>query len=269
MLEGLRGITCSVGYGPLLALTLPRNMRHMTECLVITSPEDEQTHEVACSTPGVRLHVTDDFTAHGAKFNKGLSLENGFSVLGRHGWILVHDADILFPPTMPLLTDLQPDRLYGCRRRILEDPARWHPDLDWRICPVSRDNSTIGFFQCFNADDPALAGKRPWYDVSFAHAGGGDAMFLEHWHPSKRAVLPFDVLHLGKTDRHWFGLDEEGQDMMARFCYENGWRGAMRKHSQEAVKRAPEVIHRVEVPGYPKSDFELPFVRRANRSRGA
>ena len=207
MLEGLRGITGSVGYGPLLALTLPRNMRHMAECRVITSPEDEQTQEVACSTPGVRLHVTDDFTAHGAKFNKGLHSKTDFRCwAGTAGFSCTTRTSCSLPPC--LLDNLQPDRLYGCRRRILEDPSRWHPDLDWRMCPFSRDNGCIGYFQCFHADDPALAGKRPWYDVSFTPRGGGDAFFLEHWHPSKRVVLPFDVLHLGRTDMNWFGCDQ-------------------------------------------------------------
>ena len=34
----IRGITISVNYAPLLAVTLPRNMRHLSECVVVTSP---------------------------------------------------------------------------------------------------------------------------------------------------------------------------------------------------------------------------------------
>ena len=48
----IRGIITSVGYAPLLALTLPRNLRHLAECWVITSPEDEATREVVAATPG-------------------------------------------------------------------------------------------------------------------------------------------------------------------------------------------------------------------------
>lgn len=130
---------------------------------------------------------------------------------------------------------------------------------------MSRDGGPIGFFQAFHADDPSIRDKRPWYDVSFGHAGGGDAYMVEHWNPANRVVLPFDVLHLGPTDSHWFGTDQAGIDMMARFVHENGWRGAMRKHGPDAVKRAETPVHRVEVPGYPKSTYELPFVRRAQR----
>jgi len=261
----IRGLTVSIGYGPILALTLPRNVPHLAECWVITSPEDEVTHEVVSSTPGARIFVTDAATRHQARMNKGLCIEECFSAMGRHGWMLILDADILLPPTLPL-PELQPDRLYGCRRRVLEDPTRWHPDLEWSSVPFSRDNGCIGFFQLFHAD--AIMHKRPWYDVSFAHAGGGDAYFMEHWPPSHRTVLPLGVLHLGRTDTNWFGMSQEARDMMARFCRENGWRGAARKHSEESAARAPQVVERVQVPGYPVSTFKMPFVRRTKQLRG-
>jgi hypothetical protein len=262
----LRGITVSVNYGPLLHVTLVLNMRHMTECLVITTPEDRETQEVARGVSGVRLHVTDAFTRHGAIFNKGLALEEGFDVLGRNGWILIWDSDCVFPPELPI-GQLDPTKLYGCLRRVLEDPARWSPDLDWRTCATARDGGAIGFFQLAHADAPSLAGKRPWYDVSFTHAGGGDAYFMEHFDPAHRTVLQFEVLHLGPTSTHWFGTDQASKDMMARFVRENGWYTAMRKHSSESAARAPEIVERVEVPGYPASTYDLPFVRRAKKMR--
>src|SRR5206468_1585641 len=132
-----------------------------------------------------------------------------------------------------------------------------------------RDGGPIGFFQLANAEDPSLANKRPWYEVTFAHAGGGDAYFMEHWSAANRAVLPFDVLHLGPTDTHWFGTDQAGKDMMARFVRENGWRGATSKHSAESAARSPEIIGRVKVPGYGDTGYELPFVRRAKQIRGS
>jgi hypothetical protein len=267
LMPAIRGITTSVGYAPLLSIVLPRNLRHLVEAWVITSPDDHETQALVKSTPGARLHVTDAFTRHNARFNKGLAFEEGFSAMGRHGWMVIFDSDIVFPDELPV-DGIQPTKLYGCHRRVLEDPSKWTPEFNWRSCPISRDGGVIGFFQLFNGADPVLRKKRPWYDVSFAHAGGGDAAFLNHWAPGDRVVLPFDVLHLGRTDCNWFGTDQEGRDMMARFVHENGWRAAMRKHSEEAVKRATEPVHRVEVPGYEPSTFELPFVRRAKQARG-
>lgn len=267
-MPAIRGVTASVGYGDVLAITLVRNMRHMTECVVITSPEDERTQEVARSVPGVRLSITDAFTRHGARFNKGLAFEEaGFDVLGRHGWILIHDADVLLPDSVPW-DQLRPGHLHGARRRVLADPGLWTPGLDWNACPKHPDGaSPIGFFQAFAAEDPALAGKRPWYDVSFAHAGGGDAYHMEHWHPTKRAMLPVEVLHLGVPDRQWFGTSDEAKDLMARYVTENEWRRAMRGLDPAAAQRAGELPGRVQVPGYEPSTYQLPFERRAQAKR--
>ncbi len=263
----LRGITISVSYGPLLAITLPLNMRHLESCLVVTSPEDHETQDVAFSVPGVSVFETDAFTRHGARFNKGLAYEEGFDKLGRAGWILIWDADCIFPSELPL-DSIQPTKLYGCRRRILEDPCKWSESLDWRTCPVNRDGGPIGYFQLAHADDPVLKHQRPWYEVSFSHAGGGDAWYMEHWHPGNRIVLPFDVLHLGPIDTHWFGTDQAGKDLMAKFVRQNGWHRATQKHSQESASRAPEIVERVKVPGYEPTGYELPFVKRAKRAAG-
>lgn len=279
-MPAIRGITVSVGYGPLLRITLPRNMRHLTECLVVTSPDDRETQEVASSVPGVRLHVTDAATRHQARFNKGLCFEEAWDHFGRDGWWLVHDSDIILPDSLHL-DQLKPDHLHGARRRILEDPSKWSPDLDWRVCPLTRDGSAVGFFQLFHADDPALSarphwydasdpnlvGGGPWYDVSFAHAGGGDAAFMDRWSRNKIKILPVDCLHLGPVDRHWYGVSPEGKDITTAFMYRRGYRRGMRGGDPSAVHRVGEIVERVDVPGYPVSKYDLPFVRRAKAMR--
>lgn len=263
----IRGITISVNYGPLLSITLPRNLRHLASCVVVTSPDDEHTQAVARSLPGVRPVVTDAATRHGACFNKGLMFEEAWDAVGRDGWWLIWDADCLFHEEMDL-SACQTGRLYGARRRILEDPSRWTPDLDWRACPYSRDGGPIGYFQLFHGDDPAIKDKRPWYDVSFAHAGGGDAYFMGHWTNDKRCVLPIDVLHLGPKDTHWFGTDPAAKKVMEAFIVRNGWHRSHPRVDLKAPEKVGEIVERVDVPGYEKSTFELPFVRRAQQMRG-
>lgn len=258
----LRGITVSVGYGDLLAITLPRNARYFAECLVVTSPEDERTRAVVESIPNARLYVTDAHRRHGARFNKGLSLELGFDELGRQGWICIWDADCLFPDILPL-DRIRPGQIYGAKRRTLEDPGQWSPEFRWSQARPEPDSAPIGFFQLFHADDPAIRDKRPWYDVSFAHAAGGDAYFLAHWPRPNRKRLPLEVLHLGKPDRNWFGVDDEGRALMAKYVHRYGWHRGMKHFPSEAAELAGELPGRIEVPGYAPSSFELPFERRA------
>lgn len=261
----IRGITISVGYADLLAITLIRNMRHLTECLVVTSPEDHATRAVAEVTPGVRLHVTDAFTRHGAAFNKGLAMEEALDTLGRSGWILIWDADIIMPESLRL-EKLRAGTVHGAKRATLADVSAWHPDLDWSRLPVDDDGAPVGFFQLFHASDPVLRDTRPWYDVTFAHAGGGDAYFLTHWPPSRKIVLPLTCLHLGPRDTHWFGIDEAAKARMAAFVRRNGWRRA-EAGLADVTPAEGDIPERVSVPGYPPSGFELPFVRRRNKVR--
>lgn len=262
-MQALRGITTSVGYGPILQITLIRNMRHLAECVVVTSPDDRETQEVARAVPGVRVLETTAFTDHGARFNKGLGVERGFDFMGRHGWICIWDADVLFPEEMPL-GDLPADTLHGATRRTLADPLKWRPDLDWSKCPRERDGGPIGFLQIFNAS--AIIDKRPWYDVSFTHAGGCDAAFMDLFHPAKRRVLPFDVLHLGPRDTNWFGTSSQARDTMQAYIIRNGWARSHPHVDRSACLRVPDIDERVQVPGYEPSSFELPFVRR-NRAK--
>src|SRR4051794_21992126 len=112
----LRGITVSIGYGSLLRITLPLNMRHFYECLVITSPEDVETQEVASAVPGVKLHVTDAATRHQARFNKGLCFEECWDRFGREGIWLIWDSDIILPDSIPFEL-MRPDAIHGARRR--------------------------------------------------------------------------------------------------------------------------------------------------------
>jgi hypothetical protein len=269
-MPALRGITVAVGewYARTLEICLIRNMRYMSECLVVTTPRDEAVKAVAMAVPGVRIYETEAFFQYGAAFNKGLSLEISFDVLGRYGMIMVIDSDIVLPDDMDL-SALRPNALHGLRRRMLEDVTKWSPELDWRTCPYSRDGGPVGYAQIFDACDPAIRDKRPWYDVSFGHAGGGDAFFMDHWHPGNRHVLPIDVLHLGPKDRNWFGTTPEAKRIMDAFVIRNGWSQASAGRDRAAAAQVGEIVERVEVPGYEPSRYELPFVRRAKAQRAA
>lgn len=262
----LRGITVSVGqwYASLLAITLVRNQRHLVETLVVTAPGDPAV-EVARAVPGVRVFETTAFFEHGARFNKGYSLELGFDQLGRHGWIVVWDADCLWPDSLPL-DRLRPDCLHGATRRVLADPGLWTPGLDWSACPKHPDgNAPIGHTQIFSADAPAIKDRRPWYNVNSPHAGLGDAEFLERFPVQQRVMLPMEVLHLGPVDSHWWGTDEAGKDMMAAYVHRMGWRRAMRHADPTATERVGELPERIDVPGYEMSDYLMPFERRAKQ----
>jgi len=262
----IRGIVICVDYDDLLKITLEQNMRFMDECVVVTSLADERTRALVQDTASrynVRLHQTDAFYRYGAKFNKGLAMEEGFDVLGRHGWIVVWDADTLFPDDMPVWQLIQSgrlrgDTLYGPNRLLLDDPRLWTPDFDWSRAHDTWDGVFAGYFQLFEATDPHL-GQLPWYDVTFTHAGGGDGAFQARWPDNKKERLPFKVLHLGPRDTNWCGrisvradgetlpstAAESGEAMRAFLSYK-GWRGC---------KTLKEFNEHVSVPGAVPTGF--------------
>jgi hypothetical protein len=255
----LRGLTVCVEYDDLLKITLPQNLQHFDECLVITSSADTRTQELVKKHPKAKLFVTDSFYEYGASFNKGLAIELGFNALGREGWIVVWDADIIFPEVMPL-NGMMIGNLYGPHRRILNDPRQWSPALQWSKCVRARDLEIPGYFQLFHADDAVLQ-SRPWYDISFGHAGGGDSFFQSKWNKQNRIKLPFDVLHLGPRDSNWYGRTTERTDgiqlqevnerkkKLELLHKRKGWCGHKRDRSIPNTDR-------INVPGFDESNYD-------------
>lgn len=235
----IRGLVVCVDYVDLLEVVLPRALAHLAEVLVITSPVDTATQTFCKRFQNVRTHVTGAFYHHGAVFNKGAAVEEGFDVLGREGWILVFDADIVMPRMLPIPPDIEPGKLYSCHRRILNDPAHWDENLIWKELPRRVESEFAGYFQLFHAADPVLV-TRPWYATDWIHAGGCDSVFQRLWHESDKVRIPFDVLHLGPVDQNWFGrasayrhgglptnAEKNAEQMSAMFAARSrgGWRG--------------------------------------------
>ncbi len=232
----IRALTVCVGYDDLLRVTLPHTLPHVRELVVVTAPQDEKTRAYAAGFDNVRVFETDAFYRDGAKFNKGLAVEEGFDFLGRRGWILVLDADIVLPAdATDRMIPLSPGRLYTPPRRILEDAARWPEFADhktWDRLPGRKeDRGHYGYFQLFHASDEVLV-RRPWYGTAWTHAGRCDDEFQHRWAAASKLRPGFEVLHLGRCDENWFGrasarIDGGGSDPEA----------AARRALQEKLRR--------------------------------
>lgn len=211
----------SVGYGDILALTLPRNVQKLESVLVITAPHDFETKRVVSSIaahePGVGMLVTDAFYRGGAKFNRGAAIEEGFKALGYpERWFVVLDADIVLPWFSVQgdalhygsgeieRMDLDRGCLYVPPRRMLYEAERFDDFVDWSTLPINPNeaNEYPGYFQM--AHGSAMK-ERPWYPTNWIHAGGADSEFMKKWPRANRKHLPFEVLHLGADGRNWAG----------------------------------------------------------------
>lgn len=203
---GIRALTVCVGYDDFLRLTIPQTVKHVDQLLVITAPADTRTQELVRQYPEkVQLHITDAFYQDDAPFNKGRAIEEGFDVIGRKGWMLVMDSDIVIPERLPF-TPLQVGKLYTPFRRILSqvEGLTELPKIDFRTLPLREEYGHFGYFQLFHAADPVLK-QQPWYETQWRHAGGCDSAFQRRWSKGDKIRPSFEVVHLGDPDQNWFG----------------------------------------------------------------
>lgn len=204
VLKEVRAILVSVNFDDFLALTLPHNSRFFSETIVVTHPDDKATQRVVERVPGSTCFVTDAFYRNGADFNKWLALEEGLDSIGRSGWILVTDADIILPPTVPDLT-LTPGYLYGAERLVVSGERDWFPiERAWECARDTPAPRWCGYFQLFHGSD-RNCDRKPWYNTDLGHAAIADEPFRARWSPETRRLLPFSVLHFGDVDQNWFG----------------------------------------------------------------
>ncbi|MFH1267075.1 MAG: hypothetical protein ABIK89_15215 [Planctomycetota bacterium] len=205
----LKGLTVCVEFDDLLRLTLARNARHFEHLVVITSPHDRPTLEAVEEVTGehgldnVDVYVTNAFYKRGAVFNKGMCIEHGLDVVGRSGWLLVWDIDVVMPDAMDL-SAIEPGKLYCPYRRMCRDIKQYTGQTDWSRWPVQKETEPAGYFQLFHAEDPVLKG-RPWFAIDWRHAGGYDTDFQARWPKQRKVRLPFEVLHLGESYLNWHG----------------------------------------------------------------
>lgn len=263
-----------VNYSDLLAVTLPYNRHHFEQVLVVTSPNDTATQELAVEY-GCTLHVTDAFYARGAKFNKWAALEEGLDARDfRHGWLCLLDADVLWPKQLTitqagsrLLIDnicLDVGQLCSPLRYMAPWPTMVNgiayavPPAEelWHTYNVHRNIAEwAGYSQIFHCDDPAL-GLPPWHEVDWTHAGGADSVFQRKWTAANKVRPPWRVLHLGETGENWFGRSTQLADgtrlpgsAVRRQAYLDLWparRAVRAAGGDEAAIFAPEKLPSAE-----------------------
>jgi len=237
----MRAILVSVDYADMLAVTLPYNRHHFEEVMVVTVPGDPSIGIAEENQCGV--YATEVFYARGADFNKWAALEEGLDVFGRRGWMVIMDADILWPKQICVRESiLQVGYLYGPLARFWDSARLPIPGEDaWRVFPL-RPNQTewAGYTQVFHASDPHLPSP-PWHQTDWRHAGGADSYFHMLWPPNQKVRLPFEVLHLGPHGCNWCGRQTP---------YLDGSRGPGVEGARKRMKRLYAERHRLRGRGY-------------------
>jgi hypothetical protein len=229
-MTNLRAITVCVDYSDTLSITLPYNRHHYSEYWIITTDRDVLTH-VLGEQYGCKILTTDSFYSNGAYFNKWKALEEGLTMMGRHGWINVLDADIMLPKEAKFgfLSDHNQQILFAPLRRMYEATFKVGQDLyvpnerDWIRYPYHRNiREWAGYCQIFHANAPSL-GPPPWYEQDWVHAGGADSFFQEKF--SMKIRPDWDCLHIGTPGVNWFGRTTKDKELLYNRLWKERTRG--------------------------------------------
>jgi hypothetical protein len=210
-------ITVCHNYADMLAITLPQNRQWFGRFVVVASPDDLSTHEVA-RMYGAELVMFDGFgtpgspenTRQGAPtWNKGVAVNAGLAALGASAFVAILDSDVLIPRDFchartRLDTLCEPDyAIYGCGRVDICNASDLglfiaRPDRAAETLEQVRSIVGVGYFQLFR-------NARQQYPVDVPHAGRSDWLFAKQF---RRIVnLPMVVGHLyhGEHRINWHG----------------------------------------------------------------
>jgi hypothetical protein len=231
----VEAVTVSVGYGDLLAQTLPENLPLLDHIVVATAPDDEETREV-CRRHSVHCILSEDHK-RGGDFNKGRLIQRIFDQVNGRGWVLHLDSDIVLPRKFSDYldwADLDDRVIYGADRCNLMGYDRWqslkinhgfwdnhtHESSFWfhgsaptgsRWVSKLHGYVPIGAFQLFHGNaaiDKGMHVRRyPYHHQDCARA---DIQFALQWDRRYRQILPEVILlHLEsepcKIGSNWNG----------------------------------------------------------------
>lgn len=223
----MNAILCCVDMSDILSITLPYNRRHFDQVVIVTTPQDHNTQEVAVKNNATPF-ATESFYADGGLFRKYLALEEGLDFMGRKGWLCIMDVDVLWPKKIPVRANshkgeiagsgwveefCEPGYLYSPLRRMMIDITKPIPDEGrWREFPLHPQTvEWAGYSQIFHAQD-AVLGNPPWHDTTWLHCGGGDSFFQGKWARERKIRPAWEVLHLGEAGINWLGRTERYRD---------------------------------------------------------
>ncbi len=237
-------VIVSVDYGDFLRETLPQNLPHFDNLVVVSSPTDKLTQQV-CRKWNVKCLLTEIHTKDPeSDFNKSRAINHGLNHLTRKDWLLHLDADIVLPPTFKRLlenAELQPDCVYGIDRVNCPSYADWkkyqkdfhyNTDVSWFCYPpmgwelgarlVHGDYGgylPIGFFQLWHSD------QRIRYPITLqGTAEHTDVLHSAEWSRPKRVLLPEVIgIHLA-SEGSKMGANWEGRttSKYGKHCYKMG-----------------------------------------------
>lgn len=218
----IEAVSVCIGYGDFLAETARWNRSLFLRWVIVTSPDDKETHRV-CHANNLDVLITEDFIRNGVGpddggvFNKGRCIQRGFEAISAKGWVLHVDADIVIPPEFHeslRMVHLDERKIYGCDRMMVVGWDAWNKikgsgyrqhgyhcytmphegtKLGNRWTSPHDGYVPIGFFQLMHGSRLATPDQGIWvrpYPNHHGYAARADVQFGLQWDRRQRELIP-------------------------------------------------------------------------------
>jgi len=205
----LYGIVVCVNYSDYFKHSLASCVGLFKKLYVVTDNSDEDTVALCRNYDFVEVIRTNSFYDNGSNFDKGAGLNLGIKKVPRNirNWLLIFDADIVFPAVFKKYINtksLNAKTLYGAVRHFATTSCEFEAyeksgqDFTVLTHAWSPRGTPIGYFQLFNS----LNLKN--YPEGHNNASHSDLIFSRFF--KKRTTLKsIRVVHLGLTNINWDG----------------------------------------------------------------
>lgn len=218
-------ITCSVGCADFLKIFLEKNKKHFDHIIVVTSPDDTDSIDVAKKYQASILS-TDIFYRNGNKFDKGGAYNKALDLLLYKDWVCFIDVDIILEDNHKeslLKYELNRNIFYGIDRlNILTniDKENFLNGLKFNSSLDSEHEWGFGYYQMFSMDHFII--KQKVENKETVYPSSPDTYFSDFLF--RKEFGPGYTDHEGK----WI-WDEKFQQKLPWKCYHIGLNNSDRK----------------------------------------
>jgi hypothetical protein len=214
----IEAVTICMNYGDFLAHSMPLNMNHFDNWIIVTEPKDHHTQDI-CRYYGVNYIKTHEANLHKGEFRKGECITIGLNQLEKTDWLLLIDADTVLQPNFRKVMEslsfnesLDKSCIYTIDRVRFETFEEWmefynnpsknlgNRPRDGRFCLPNF--VPTGFFQMWHSSTGIFQYIHQWVTV-----GGEDIRFSYLWPRNKRVFIPETTCyHLASSPEcNWTG----------------------------------------------------------------
>lgn len=220
----LRLLTTCVNYGDYLDHTLRYNKYIFDEINIATSSQDILTRKIVKkhnTHNNIKIIITDVFYANNVSINKGAAINVLLSNTDHNGWLLIGDADCIYPNQLKdIVTSLNINNLYGMYRYIInkstdiekavttmnnsQDLLDILKSQEIQLKPAARSHLVLGYCQLFNYAAKIFNKTKPKYPEG-SSCRFVDTQFSRSYFRKNRHLLDHYCIHLGEPGVNWHG----------------------------------------------------------------